>query len=274
MNFRRSRPATGSPVLGFVEPDVALILDYLGGELSTAREEVVEARLIEDAAFFELALPFMAMHDTEHDLGDMQDLVAEVVPDAPLMQTGEPAAPQPAAPAGSRRWFTMKTASIVMAAFTIVAALLPFDPVIKQYLIESHDTSAGGALATAGEVRHVRLAGGQRITLQPHSFLGFDDGGQRRGAVSHLVGLKAPARTDRVWLQGSAGFDVPAGDRELEVVTPTGTVVLEADGSYDVTSGNPPQAPGVTVHKGKAHTVQTQTSTDPTPHISNSGAPE
>lgn len=45
-----------------IDPDFALLVDFVTGALSPEQEAVVEERLVEDEAFFNMCVPLVQMH--------------------------------------------------------------------------------------------------------------------------------------------------------------------------------------------------------------------
>ena len=51
-----------------IDPDFALLVDFVTGNLSPEQEAIVEERLVEDEAFFNMCVPLAQMHSVLRDM--------------------------------------------------------------------------------------------------------------------------------------------------------------------------------------------------------------
>ncbi|HVT38695.1 MAG TPA: FecR domain-containing protein [Gemmatimonadaceae bacterium] len=215
-----------------VDPDIALITDYLANELSAAESEAVEDRLLADEAFHEKVRPVIAMWtlpvrfreriDSE-SRRDISSHVRLVIPDA---GPGAGSHASPTVPAPRYRRLSVGRAGWVAAA---ALALIVARPVyeVRAYAIAAGDAAAlarldppsahrvmGAFVSTRqGEEKTVAFPNGSHVTLRPQSRLAWRALGKfPRGIVATL--------------KGEATIDVTDAERTVFVGTMMGGVIL------------------------------------------------
>jgi len=230
-----------------LDPDILLITNYLGEELSAEEEAEVEKRLVEDQEFYEKALPHMRMWSQPVDY---DKLLADIAAERARAQAA-------AVPATTKarakvldlteartvrlaRWVARtrtRMASLIAAALLLIAGL-PFAAYQAGFSsgFDEGEHSVGLATPRAPEVVDrpgrgmvIHLRGGPRYVHQ--ASLLFEE----------IVGLNGEAYIEVAWYAS-----------RLSVSTPAGTVDL-GTGRYAIKSrsGDGEEAL-VTVVRGKA----------------------
>lgn len=224
----------GDDDFGTIEPDFTLIVNYLNRELSPGQMEVVKERLERDEAFFELALPLMKIrHSRLDDLEAKYGTVPAPLPyRAPAADPHQklgmgsertaPATLATAEPAPARRalrWARQHYLLASMAAFTIVAMLLPALPSFERAVgVEGQHDAYSGDVTAVAETRTFDLPGDAAVRLEPYATMRYD----ARLTPHRLI----------VWLSGGATITLPPGQDSVVVMRNSGFVSLASGGKY------------------------------------------
>ena len=206
-----------------VDPDVALITDYLTGQLSEREAERVEDRIADDAEFYEKVSPVIGMYTSDLDFPRM-------VAEAEQREASEAREASP--PARVQPWLRRYHRALVAASLLLMVGLS--GGVGFAYAAGASEAAAIAALeptassdrvgtfvyAPKGERLWIDLAGGSRLRLEPGSRVTYRRRTQWPGGF--LVTLK-----------GEAFIDVSDADGVMFVATAHGTAVLLA-GTYGI----------------------------------------
>jgi hypothetical protein len=210
---------------GEIDPEVALIIDYLSGSMAPAEAERFEERLVEDEALFNKAAPIMRLWDHP----------ATIAASARLATSDSGVVPidRKARAVGTLRGVTK--ASVLLAASLAIAALGISALVRSEVFTIANIRRIGAAMGIIEKTPvQQRLPSMEKTTAPQDSSLRVRLPGDdvtvvlRPNAV--LMRMENPAVTalalpdTKVWLTGEAVFDVRA--RPLQVVTDAGTVTL------------------------------------------------
>jgi anti-sigma-K factor RskA len=191
MTDPREMPAKDDEELYPVDPDIVLIGNYLGKELSAEEAEAVERRMVDDAAFFEKVWPVvriwrMPLRDRERRARTQSRRPAPST--APPLAIVPPAGDAPIRSArggqGASRWraLSAKTTSwIGMAAAVALAAagIARFGPAMFS-VANAADRAPVADIRDSiqvetgrGETKLITLAGGSRLIMRENSRLTY-----------------------------------------------------------------------------------------------------
>lgn len=206
-----------------VDREIAMIVDYLQGELPREDMEEVEERLVKDTAFFELAVPLMQVHNELLQWGaDVRAArAAETAEQAPALSQAQTILPITTRKPKRYRfgWQTMVAAA--MAATTLFVAYLTHDPELIQTVgVHGQQDAFTGVIETTTEPRDFATPDGSRVRLDAHGSATYDARMTRHRLILSLT--------------GSATINVPAGQDTVMIARNGGFVKLAANGSYVV----------------------------------------
>jgi hypothetical protein len=237
-----------------IDPDILLITDYLAGELSPEQEAVVEARLVDDEAFFEKVSPAILVWTMPIDFDELEsggDL------EMPLSLPMTVPAPEPLAIAPKPRrslrrriaYYSAGSAAALLLLFLFAGGPGGVMATLFTGSKDSADVRAGhapkfevqGGKVTetkAGETVTDTLKNGALVTVRPGSRL------QWRTPLFYMP-------VDEAALDGEAAFELPEGKGLVLLRTSVGNLKLST-GAFAVRCAPGCEAMLVTAGRGTA----------------------
>jgi len=214
-----------------VDPDIALMTDYLAGELSDEQADAVEDRLLTDAAFSKKVEPLITMWTSPVRFRASAPEVAHEARPNPVPNRSRQPASYALTPRRAR--FTRRNVGWTAAAALVLSLVAPTVQMgayaagaSQAAVLGKLDTKAANAEVGAfvstnqNESRTVTLPNGSRVKLRPQSRLTWRP-------RAHLP------RSIVATLKGEAVFEVTEAERVVFLGTMEGTVILRP-GSYAV----------------------------------------
>jgi hypothetical protein len=246
-----------------LDPDVSLMVEYLVGTLSPEEAVKVEDRYIEDEAFAEKVQPLVTIWTAKIDFRAAYEAYAAKQKARPAprpprrIEETEPEYAHTGPARDTRRWrnLTFLERVDVMYKIGLIALVAITVPSVSTYWFLRFESrhafvpvGAGGqpipgmnrsqGVDVPAETRTVMLKNGSRVLVR---------GGSRFNAVNGVM----PGGPVRTYLEGEAAFDISTEEKWVEVITPTGRVILQP-GTYAVRCEAACAAMLVTVGVGKA----------------------
>ena len=254
-NLRRRENNTA--VVELIEPAVAVILEYLSGDMPAEDMAAVELRMATDEVFLEKAIPFMELAHTPIDFNAVQ-LQVERNMAGNAVETTE--CPAPESIRGSSRrakshsfnlWTVAKwSAGSIMAAGLLIALLVPLSPAIQR-AAANDARSAAGLVASGAETRDVTVSQGTQMSLAPYGLVSYSHESFPESAFTRTFHGGAGQRLTII-LRGSVIITSAKDADIVEVVTAGGRVMLAPNGKYEVTSSDSTGHATVLVRQGRA----------------------
>jgi hypothetical protein len=241
-----------------IDPDIALLGDYLARALTPEQAEALEARLGTDAAFYEKAEPLLMLWGEGLDFRDVwARYEREHGETAIAMPERAPRIPARREPLRWHGWqvFPSRRSLLQIAAVLVLcvggarvyyaahmASMLPGVEGIDELL------STASAPVDPASVTEVRTNRGQMLTFVLPDSSGVELRSNSRFGYGEVARI---AYGMRATLIGEAAIEVSPRKRAMLVVTPVGTVFL-MPGSYAIRTDFARGAILVTVGRGRA----------------------